>query len=90
MLSCSSDYSIRVYRWVRHGNTHQLESRYQLLGGSIAHKTQYAKLWCNNDVTVTIYSNGFNYVTCEAGSCVGVAGDVIKLYNFTHQLEQDE
>ena len=46
VLSCSTDFSIRVYRWrwERGGETcgapAQLESRYTLLGGSIALKQQ--------------------------------------------------
>ena len=43
VLSCSSDFSIRVYRWVRAsqpGQPTQLEDRYTLLGGSVALKKQ--------------------------------------------------
>ena len=46
MLSCSKDFSIRVYRWIRddekklNQSLPLLESRYQLLGGSVAMKTQ--------------------------------------------------
>ena len=52
MLTCSTDFSIRVYRWanVQSGpvvvgaaasKAHaQLESKYTLLGGSVALKTQ--------------------------------------------------
>ena len=45
VLTCSRDFSIRVYRWQKSaekGKNSQLESRYTLLGGSVAHKTQYA------------------------------------------------
>ena len=44
VLSCSSDFSIRVYRWVGLGGASKnasLESRYTLLGGSVAFKQQY-------------------------------------------------
>eukprot|EP00731_Ephydatia_muelleri_P038085 Em0648g12a len=37
VISCSKDFSIRVYRWTQ-DNTTQLESLYTLLGGSVAHK----------------------------------------------------
>ena len=40
VLSCSSDFSIRVYRWLQVDNAAQLESRYTLLGGSVVHKEQ--------------------------------------------------
>ena len=43
VLSCSRDFSIRVYRWTKPQGCDakpQLESRYTLLGGSVAHKTQ--------------------------------------------------
>ena len=46
VLSCSVDFSIRVYRWVKTagvrpgGTTAQLESRYTLLGGSVALRQQ--------------------------------------------------
>ena len=43
VLSCSSDFSIRVYRWLRAthtGQPAQLEDRYTLLGGSVALKKQ--------------------------------------------------
>ena len=44
VLTCSKDFSIRVYRWTGRGSqakaAAQLESKYTLLGGSIAHKTQ--------------------------------------------------
>lgn len=45
VLSCSTDFSIRVYRWGEgnrgtSGAPAQLESRYTLLGGSVALKQQ--------------------------------------------------
>ena len=43
VLSCSVDFSVRVYRWVREaeaGKAACLESRYTLLGGSVALKQQ--------------------------------------------------
>ncbi len=43
VLTCSKDFSIRVYSWVKEGGakpSYKLSSRYQLLGGSIALKTQ--------------------------------------------------
>ena len=49
MLTCSKDFSIRVYRWTTKGpqskaaaaaTPAQLENKYTLLGGSVAHKTQ--------------------------------------------------
>lgn len=47
VLSCSTDFSIRVYRWLQPGSgsgtsspSAQLESRYTLLGGSVALKQQ--------------------------------------------------
>ena len=43
VLSCSVDFSIRVYRWLgeaRPGKAAKLESRYTLLGGSLALKQQ--------------------------------------------------
>lgn len=76
VLSCSKDFSIRVYRWIRddekklNQSLPLLESKYQLLGGSVAMKTH----------------DGFNHVLCDTGSCVGVAANLIKLYNFRHQI----
>ena len=43
VLTCSKDFSMRVYRWLKApvpGRLAQLESRYTLLGGSVALKTQ--------------------------------------------------
>lgn len=42
VLTCSKDFSIRVYRWLTQplGKPAQLESRYTLLGGSVALKQQ--------------------------------------------------
>ena len=47
VLTCSRDFSIRVYRWKKSGEKKipQLESRYTLLGGSVAYKTQYVYMW---------------------------------------------
>ena len=55
VLTCSRDFSIRVYRWqesTEKGKISQLESRYTLLGGSVAHKTQYVPL--NNSLSACI------------------------------------
>ena len=82
-------------------STPQLRSRYQLLGGSVALKKQSVFvhlfslfLFLLSKVLLYHYliflfscSDGFHQVSCEAGSCVGVAGDMIKLYTFSHQLE---
>ena len=80
VLSCSKDYSIRVFQWLRsdESNTPQLRSRYQLLGGSVALKKQsvyfiLVLLLVINDFFL-LSSDGFHQVSCEAGSCVGVAG----------------
>lgn len=68
VVSCSRDFSLRVYRWSRtqekpvatSGRTKEeggvgvgvgLESRYTLLGGSVALKTQYVN---NGDYTIQI------------------------------------
>ncbi|XP_019856634.1 PREDICTED: uncharacterized protein LOC109585121 [Amphimedon queenslandica] len=67
VLTCSKDYSIRVYRW----SNNTLLSLYQLLGGSIAHKTH----------------DGFHKVLCSSGTCIGVAGNIIKLYNFNENIK---
>jgi WD40 repeat protein len=74
VLSCSSDFSIRVYRWLgvtQPGQPVQLEDRYTLLGGSVALKKH----------------DGFNRLLCEASSCVGVAGNQLKFYTFSTNLE---
>ncbi len=31
-------------------------------------------------------SDGFCRVLCQSGSCVGVAGNLLKLYTFIHQM----
>ncbi|XP_019862992.1 PREDICTED: uncharacterized protein LOC109591785 [Amphimedon queenslandica] len=67
VLTCSKDYSIRVYRW----SNNTLISLYQLLGGSVAHKTH----------------DGFHKVLCSSGTCIGVAGNIIKLYNFNENIK---
>ncbi|CAI8007365.1 hypothetical protein GBAR_LOCUS5169 [Geodia barretti] len=78
VLSCSVDFSIRVYRWVKTagvrpgGTTAQLESRYTLLGGSVALRQH----------------DGFNRLVCSASSCVGVAGNQLKFYTFTANLKE--
>lgn len=71
VMTCSRDYSIRVYRWLHYdsslaeGVNRKLESRYTLLGGSLQRA-----------------GNGFEKVICDFSSCVGIANDVMKAYSF--------
>ena len=65
-MTCSRDYSIRVYKWVNcESSVRSLESRYTLLGGSLQRA-----------------GNGFEKVVCDFSSCVGMANDVLKAYSF--------
>lgn len=74
VVSCSKDFSIRVYRWKEETiSGFKLESLYTLLGGSVAHK--------NHD--------GFWKVICTPTSCLGVCGNQIKIYTFTAKLTSD-
>ena len=66
VLSCSVDFSIRVYRWVQAagvrpgGTTAQLESRYTLLGGSVALRQQLVLSFpLYNYTTLTLFACPF-------------------------------
>lgn len=71
VMTCSRDFSIRVYRWlhydlsVKETGRKKLESRYTLLGGSLQRA-----------------GNGFEKIICDFSSCVGLANDVLKAYSF--------
>ena len=71
VITCSRDFSIRTYRWVKNKDgsaakkSQVLESCYTLLGGSLQRA-----------------GNGFEKITCDYSSCVGMANDVLKAYSF--------
>jgi WD40 repeat protein len=66
MVSCSTDFSLRVYRWKDNEGKKVLESKYTLLGGSVAMKSH----------------DGFNAVLCSLNCCIGIAGKLVKVYIF--------
>lgn len=59
----------------------------------MALKTQYVEHHhCITTISIILSvflssSDGFNRVSGQSGSCVGVAGKILKLYTFVHQLE---
>ncbi|KAL5468705.1 hypothetical protein EMCRGX_G029814 [Ephydatia muelleri] len=67
VISCSKDFSIRVYRWTQ-DNTTQLESLYTLLGGSVAHKKHdgFWKVLCTQSCCLGICGNQIKVYTFAA------------------------
>lgn len=66
VMSCSADFSIRVYAWKKEGGYKVLDSRYTLLGGSLS---------------VNPYPN-LTHVVHDQVSCVGTNGKLLKVYVF--------
>ncbi|KAI6661573.1 F-box/WD repeat-containing protein 12 isoform X1 [Oopsacas minuta] len=66
VMSCSDDFSIRVYVWKKEGGRKVLESRYTLLGGSLA-LNPFPRL---------------THVVHDQVSCVGTNGKLLKVYVF--------
>ena len=66
VMSCSNDFSIRVYVWKKEGQQRVLESKYTLLGGSLAINA----------------SPQFSHVVHDDVSCVGTNGKLLKVYVF--------
>ena len=66
VMSCSNDFSIRVYVWKKEGGRRILESKYTLLGGSLA----------INACPL------FTHVVHDDVSCVGTNGKLLKVYVF--------
>ena len=66
VMSCSNDFSIRVYVWKKEGGRRVLESKYTLLGGSLAINA--------NPI--------FTHVVHDDVSCVGTNGKLLKVYVF--------
>ena len=66
VMSCSNDFSIRVYAWKKEGGHKVLDSRYTLLGGSLS---------------VNPYPN-LTHVVHDQISCVGTNGKLLKVYVF--------
>ena len=66
VMSCSSDFSIRVYVWGKEGGKRVLESKYTLLGGSLALNPNPL----------------FTRVVHDDVSCVGTNGKLLKVYVF--------
>ena len=66
VMSCSADFSIRVYAWKKEGGHKVLDSRYTLLGGSLS---------------INPYPN-LTHVVHDQVSCVGTNGKLLKVYVF--------
>ena len=67
VMTCSTDFSIRVYKWdIDAEKGKHVQSLYSLLGGSL----QRAQ-------------GGFSKIVCDYSTCVGINANLLKTYIFT-------